>query len=281
MEEILKALQKIQQELDEQKITIQKTAEMVTEQVTQNITKILDEKLKIMEEKYENLKEKMENQEKRLFFLEKQARQRNIVLFGLTETETSYSNLVKNIIDFINEYFPTKIDHRDIQEARRIGKKGERPRPIIITVSTLGTKIEIFKHKKVLDNTAFYIKEDYPENVLKKRKELQEQLRIEKEKGNLVRIKYDKLVIVNKHSDTTSHNKRMLSNSPDNNATCAISSEKNNMQTNKKNKTEISIRRSSSLSEGPIKPGILNFLHTSTKNSSNSSRKQENKNNNI
>lgn len=44
MEEVLKALQKIQNELDEQKITIQKSGENVTEQVTQNINNILDEK---------------------------------------------------------------------------------------------------------------------------------------------------------------------------------------------------------------------------------------------
>lgn len=232
-----------------------------------------------MDEKYENLKDKLDNQEKRLYFLEKQARQRNIVLFGLKETESSYSNLENIIISFINEYFTIKIDHRDIQEAKRIGKKGERPRPIIVTVSTLGLKIAIFKQKKVLEDTPYYIKEDYPEYVLNKRKELQEQVRIEKEKGNSVRIKYDKIVITNKNSNTPSHNKRMLSNSPENNTTCINPSDEPKTQANKKNKTESSIQRSSSLSEGPVKPGILNFFHT--KHPTNTSRNQENKTNNI
>lgn len=244
MEEVLRALQLIQKELDEQKITIQKSGENVTERVTQNINNILDEKFQILEEKYENLKDKLENQEKRLYFLEKQARQRNIVLFGLKETESSYFDLVKIIINFINEYFTANIDSRDIQEAKRIGKKGDRPRPIIITVSTLGTKITIFKQKKVLEDTPYYIKEDYPEYVLNKRKELQEQVRIEKEKGNSVRIKYDKIVIMNKKSDTSSHNKRMLSNSPENNTTSKNPSDEHKTQTNKKkkNKTETPIR---------------------------------------
>ncbi|KAJ8714780.1 hypothetical protein PYW07_003005 [Mythimna separata] len=127
MEEVLKALQKIQKELDEQKITIQKSGENVTEQVTQNINNILDEKFKTLEEKYENLKDKVDNQEKRLYFLEKQARQRNIVIFGLAESESSYSNLENIIINFINEHFSINIDQRDIQEAKRIGKKGEKP----------------------------------------------------------------------------------------------------------------------------------------------------------
>ncbi|XP_073965302.1 uncharacterized protein [Choristoneura fumiferana] len=281
MEEVLRALQKIQKELDEQKITIQKSGENVTEQVTHNINNILDEKFKILEEKYENLKDKLDNQEKRLYFLEKQARQRNIVLFGLKETESSYSNLVKIIINFINEYLTIKLDHRDIQEVKRIGKKGERPRPIIITVSTLGIKITILKQKKVLVNTPYYIKEDYPEYVLNKRKELQEQVRIEKEKGNSVRIKYDKIVIMNKNPDTSSHNKRMLSNSPENNNTRKNPGNEQKMQTNKKNKIETPIQRSSSLSEGPIKPGILNFFQTNTKHPTNLSSNLENKNNNI
>ncbi|XP_026744754.1 uncharacterized protein LOC113506094 [Trichoplusia ni] len=279
MEEVLKALQNIQKELDEQKITIQKSGENVTEQVTQNINNILDEKFKSLEEKYENLKDKVDNQEKRIYFLEKQARQRNIVLFGLKETESSYSSLENIIINFINEHFSIKIDQRDIQEAKRIGKKGERPRPIIITVSTLGIKIAIFKQKKVLEDTPYYIKEDYPEYVLNKRKELQEQVRIEKEKGNSVRIKYDKIIIMNKHSNHTSnYSKRMLSNSPESITTCTNPSDEHKTQANKKNKTEAPIQRSSSLSEGPVKPGILNFFH---KHPTNTSKNQENKTNNI
>ncbi|GBP44724.1 hypothetical protein EVAR_81492_1 [Eumeta japonica] len=123
MEEVMNILRKIQSELDEQKLTIVKSAENVTQQVTHNINLKLEEKFKIMEEKYDNLKEKLENQEKRLHFLEKQLRQKNIVIFGLAETETSYENSEENIINFINRYFSLGLDRRDIQETRRIGKK--------------------------------------------------------------------------------------------------------------------------------------------------------------
>ena len=147
MEEVLSALRKIQNELDEQKTMILKNGEKVTEQVTQNIDSILDEKFKAWEEKYENLKVKLESQEKRLYFLEKQSRQRNIILFGLEETESSYSNLENTLTSFLNKYLNVKVDQRDIQEARRIGKKGDRPRPIKITLLTLGIKINILRQK--------------------------------------------------------------------------------------------------------------------------------------
>lgn len=58
----------------------------------------------IQEEKHENLKELVENQEKRIYFFEKQARQRNLIFFGIEKTESSYENLEKNIINWIEQH---------------------------------------------------------------------------------------------------------------------------------------------------------------------------------
>ncbi|KAA5655358.1 hypothetical protein F3G64_35045, partial [Pseudomonas aeruginosa] len=69
-------------------------------------------------------------------------------------------------------------------------------------------KIKIFKQKRALQDTGYYMKEDYPKQVLEKRKQLQEQLKIEREKGNMAFLKYDKLVIPKQTS------KRKLSPSP-------------------------------------------------------------------
>lgn len=257
MEEVMNMLRKIQSELNEQKLTIVQSAESVTQQVTHNINFKLEEKFNLMEEKYNNLEEKLENQEKRLYFLEKQSRQRNIVIFGLAETETSYENPEENIINFIKQYFSIGLESRDIQETRRIGKKGEKPRPITVTFTTLGTKIKIFKQKKLLKNTDYYIKEDFPQHILEKRKELLEQLKIEREKGNYATIRYDKLIIRHNIADAPGNKKRILPTSPDYNDPTGT---KQGTQVNKKNKTQTGLQRSSSLSEGVLKPGILNFL---------------------
>lgn len=257
MEEIMNALRGIRNELDEQKVTILKSSERVTDQVTQNINNILEEKFKRLEEKYDVLKEKMENQEKRLYFLEKQVRQRNIVIFGLEETETSYFNLEENIVRFIDKYLSVKLDRRDIQESRRIGKKGDRPRPLTITFSTLGIKIEIIKKRRNLNNTSYYIKEDYPQNIIEKRKKLQEQIEIEKEKGISAIIKYDKIIILNKDLDIKNNKKRTLPISPDHNTGTRIERKEQN---SKKNKTQAPLQRSSSLSESILKPSMLDFL---------------------
>lgn len=260
MEEVMDALRSIQKELDEQRKLINKSCEEVTENVTLNINKILNEKLKILEEKHENLKERVENQEQRIFFLEKQSRQRNLVFFGLEEREESYSDIENNIIGFVHKYLPTKIECRDLQAIRRIGKKTDKPRPIVITFTTLGKKIDILKHKGALKETTYYIKEDYPKQVLQIRRELQEQVKAEREKGNLAIIKYDKIILLKGTTTNINNNnkKRNLSKSPENKNSHA----EQRQQANKKNKTLAAhtVHRSASFSEGVVKPGMLNFL---------------------
>lgn len=271
MEEVLKALNKIQKELDEQKVTIKESAKNVTEQVTQNITQIFQEKISVLEEKQEKLNHLVENQEKRIYFMEKQLRQRNIVFFGIDEEETSYDTLENLFIKWAKKYLLTELLYNDIQEIKRLGKRGDRPRPTVVTFTSLGLKIKIFKQKKALENTQYYMKEDYPNYVLEKRKALQEQLKTERAKGNIAILKYDKLVIIK------NNNKRTLPISPE-----AVLNIQTISQTNKKTKPESSrppVRRSSSVSEGAVKPGMLNFL--TNKNLAKTSNKQDEKNKNA
>lgn len=265
MEEVMSALRKIQKDLDEQKSTITKSAEEVTEKVTENINKILDQKLKSLEENQEKLEEKINNQEKRLNQLEKHARQRNVVFFGIEENERSYSHLENNLIDFVNKYFSLSINCNDIEAARRIGRKTKKPRPITVTFATLGCKIKVMQQKKVLNDTGYYLKEDYPYHVLEKRKMLQEQVKVEQEKGNKAIIKYDKLVVLKNNqtdADFTENRKRYLSTSPQHQKDAEKNASSSSTQAAKKNKTiqTRTSQQSSSTSEGMIKPGLLNFL---------------------
>lgn len=65
----------------------------------------------------------------------------------------------------------------------------------------------------------------------------------------------------------------MLSTSPENKT---IKGAETNTQAYKKNKSKTQIRRTSSLSEGILKPGMLNYLIN--KNTNNSSDAQQNNN---
>lgn len=251
--------------MHEQKDTILKTADKVTETVTENINKIIDEKFKLWDEQLENINERLENQDRRLNYLEKQARQCNLVFFGIDEDENSYLHMEEKIITFIHKYLKVNIDNRDIEAIRRIGKKSEKPRPVVVTFVTLGIKIKVLKSKTALKDTPYYIQEDYPPQILQKRKELQAQVNKEREKGNIAILKYDKLIILNKKIEYTPGNKkRVLSNSPENNL---LSTKSKTSQVTKKNKTAAthSTQKSSNLTEG--RTSMLNYFVSKNSNS--------------
>ncbi|XP_052742269.1 uncharacterized protein LOC128198868 [Bicyclus anynana] len=268
MEEVLRALNSIKNELNEQRLEIRATGKNVTEKVTENINKMLEEKFLVWEEKHENLRKVVENQEKRIYFLEKQERKRNLVIFGIEETETSYENLERNIINWADQYFSIKLNYSDIQEVKRIGKKGVRPRPTIVSFTTLGIKINILKNRYALKNTSYNVKEDYPKYVLEKRKELQEQVQLEREKGNKAIIKYDKLIILSKNNP-----KRKLLSSPQNVTTPNAEEITPINKKNKLRKSDALVQRSNSITEGIMKPSMLNFLIN--KNATNSACSQD------
>lgn len=106
---------------------------------------------------------------------------------------------------------------RDIEVVSRMGKKSGKIRPIIVTLTTMGKKIELLKNKKMLQETStFYIKEDFPPEVLEERKKLSTQLQQERQQGKKAYIKYNKLVILPEKINTQhERQKRILSQSPE------------------------------------------------------------------
>lgn len=218
IEEIITTLRLIQKDLEDQKIAIKESGIEVAKTVTDNVNLILDEKLSQLEQKYKTLEEQFEMQEQRLHILEKQARSRNIVFFGIEEHNSiySYSDLETEIINFTSKYLGIKLDRKEIQEIRKIGKNTKKPRPIVMTLTTVGRKIEILKQKKLLKDSNYYIKEDYPQHILEKRRMLQEQVKVERDKGNKAILKYDKIVIIGKQeiNNRLGKSKRSLPTSP-------------------------------------------------------------------
>lgn len=182
----------------------------------------IDAKLCQFQSELNNLKENQENQEKRIDQLEREIRNRNLVLFGVTETENSYFDLEKLIIKILNEKLNVECMVSEIEHARRLGRKNEKPRPIIIGFTTLGKKIRVLKNKSKLEGTPLYIKSDYPPKVLKERAALQEELKEKKASGKNAVLIYNKLVILpNKkpnpkstQSEVPQNKKRVLEKSP-------------------------------------------------------------------
>lgn len=209
MEEITKLLKTIQRDVNETKNSVRNSET--------NLVKKIDEKFNEAQIKIQVLEKTITTQENRLDYLEKQIRSRNIIIFGVEEAERSYEELLKIVLEVFNTKMKINCVNMEIESTRRKGKKGGKPRPIIVTLTTLKRKYEILQNKKLLENYNYYIKEDYPQKVLEKRKLLQEQAKEEREKGNKTYIKYDKLIIIPQneiHKQDRSRGKRNLSITP-------------------------------------------------------------------
>ncbi|XP_052746787.1 uncharacterized protein LOC128199747 [Bicyclus anynana] len=206
MDNILQLLKKIQEDLNETKESV-RNSEI-------NLLNKINETFDHVQSKLQSLEDTVSSQEQRLDLLEKRVRERNIVIFGVQEKERNYDELNKIILDLFNDVMKISCTDLDIQSLRRIGKKSEKIRPVIVTFSTLKRKIEILRNKKSLETQNCYIKEDFPPNILAKRRELQNKAKEEREKGKKVFIKYDKLIIIPPKEATNRANKRNHSGSP-------------------------------------------------------------------
>lgn len=240
MDELIKMMQELKTDMNKKFASVDSQFLQMEKNITTKITEHFDTKFQEMNNDLGKLRNKLEEQEKRLYALEKSNVQRNLVFFGIDEEEKHYIQLQKQIFEIITNIVKVEIQETELQSIRRMGKKGDRPRPVSVTLSTLGKKIQILKNKKNLSNTNIYIKEEFPPNILKMRTELKIEQQKEIEKGNIAFLKYDKLIIKNKKEHIS--NKRQLSTTPpqltENSELFKTNKEKKaQIQTNKKYKT--------------------------------------------
>lgn len=217
MEQITEMLKSLQTKLDEQANELKEMKESIPNSINKNI----DEKFFMLEAKQQQLEKITEEQGKKIQRLESFSRRKNLLFFGVEETENSYFSLQNKILTIIQSNMEVECQKTDIEYVTRMGKKSGKTRPVIVTLTTIGKKIEILRNKKMLnETTSYYIKQDYPPEILEERKKLNAQLQREKAQGKNASIKHNKLVIESGNEKIQQENrqerhKRGLSFSPE------------------------------------------------------------------
>lgn len=163
------------------------------EKHTKQIIEQFDEKLEPLSIEIKELK--LENQElkEQIRHMEKDKRANNIILFGLKENEKSSTELIETAKQKIITDLNISLENRDINKIYRLGRKSSKDRPVLVSFTNYWKKREITRNKNKLKEV--YIAEDYPKEILEKRKELKEKLIEERNKGNFAIINYDKLIV--------------------------------------------------------------------------------------
>lgn len=181
---------------EKMKLEMQHQSAELTESITNNIMGRMDEKLIPIIEENKSLKLKVETQEKEIEYLKREKRNNNIIIFGLEEIEKSTLELINNIKKTFKRDINIDIEENGINNIYRIGNtngESNKPRPVLCSFVNGWKKAEIMRKKKYLEK--IYVTEDYPKEVLAKRKALQAELLEERKKGNIAFLKYDKLVV--------------------------------------------------------------------------------------
>lgn len=190
---------------------------MEMQKQTEDLTSAMDEKLLPVTQELRELRSDNIKLKERVAFLERKDRENNLLLFGLQETEQSQSELMKMTIEKIQTDLNITMHTTDINKIYRIGRKDSsstaKTRPTMVSLTNSWRKTEILKNKKKLREV--YVTEDFPKEVLNKRRELQEQLIVERNKGNFAVLSYDRLIIKENNLINKDKRKRDHITSPD------------------------------------------------------------------
>lgn len=181
---------------------IDESKQVLKEDILQSEQKVIahvEKKIEDVNLNVDELKAKLAAQDEELKMLKKEIdtekRSRNLILYKVAETETSKKELFEKIIKLI--YDQTNVDiSNNIDKMFRLGKANpNRMRPILISLTSLGKKIDVFmgikEHKSSIE-----ISDDYSPEVLQERKRLVPILKKLKEMNyNNVRLRQDKLYV--------------------------------------------------------------------------------------
>lgn len=222
--------------MEEMRLDFKNQTVVLAEKFKNTVSTTIDEKLKPIVQENATLKKEIVKLQSKVQSLEREARKNNILIHGFKESETNTEELRKKLLEVLNEVSQKagfrKYDEWEISDLRRIGKKdSKKTRPILATFTLVWRKYELLKNSKNFP-TGMYATEDYPKDVMIKRKELKDKQMLEMMNGNKAIIRYDKLIIISE-KDKESKRKRKESNSPPNTPQGAESGETATYKINK------------------------------------------------
>ena len=145
----------------------------------------------------DEIREKIKELENKTGDIENRTRRNNLCFDGIKEgVKESYSESERKIRDLLSSKFSISTDEFSIERAHRMGRSesASKHRQIVTKFQNLKTKEAILKNKKYLKGTNMFVREDFSEKILAKRKELLPKMHEERRKGNFAFLRYDKLV---------------------------------------------------------------------------------------
>ncbi|XP_029831285.2 uncharacterized protein LOC115316122 [Ixodes scapularis] len=158
------------------------------------------------------LKQTIGSLENKVDDLENRMRRNNLVFFGIPESQNETKSDLEQAV--VSEILRDKLDieNAEVERLHRIGKPSTgKPRPVIMKLREFNVKENILKNARRLKGTRISISEDFSFHIREKRKLLWNSSKKERDKGEEVILKYDKLILGNScYQWDTENNTRLL-----------------------------------------------------------------------
>lgn len=195
-------MQEIRDKLADMEVRNQRTEEREM-RIEHKIDNIQSELTKLKAEnqviKYENekLRKEIYIQNRKIELMEREIRGKNLVIFGVEETEDESPETQQQKVEEIIKKTGIEISPKiDIAEIRRIGQRGvNKNRPIKIEMINGNRRDDILRSTRHLKNTTWRIDEDYPKDIQIQRKQLVKYMKLARDQGKRATIKYNRLII--------------------------------------------------------------------------------------
>ncbi|XP_065675453.1 uncharacterized protein LOC136091673 [Hydra vulgaris] len=165
--------------------------------------KIITDKFEVVKKKTKELSIKMKDNsdilkiKSKLREMEDRSQRNNLRIEGIKENENENWRVSESKVQKLFEDILGLKDIK-IERAHRTGLRStHKIRPIVVKLLNYKDKVVILKQAKNLKGKNIFINKDYCAETTIIRKQLREQLKIEREGGNYAVILYDKLIIRN------------------------------------------------------------------------------------
>lgn len=140
--------------------------EEITESVTKNVSANIDQKLNKVLEENKNLQLEVKLLQDKIKFMVSERRRNNLLFFGVNEVQQE--SMIERVKSIIETETKSKIELHEINKAYRLGVKGTKTRPILVSFTTTWRRNEVLKNKNKCDS-GIYFKEDFTKETLEKR----------------------------------------------------------------------------------------------------------------
>lgn len=126
---------------------------------------------------------------------ESQERRNNLIFEGYAEPpEGQKEDCFAIVANLLSQTLKVTGDIK-IDRCHRLGQKGKKPRPIIFRVHFYPDRERIWKAKKLCKGTGLFLREDYPNEILKRRQILEPIRKKAEESGRYAILSYDRLML--------------------------------------------------------------------------------------